>query len=70
MPPKIAGAVRDALEAIAAKPFARHANVKPLTGVDDGFRYRRGDWRAVYWLDRGADEMVVSWIGPRGDAYR
>lgn len=70
MQPKIATAIRDALEEIAADPFAKHPNVKPLVGGEDSFRYRRGDWRAVYWLDRPADEMVVTWIGSRGDAYR
>lgn len=35
------------LAAIAADPFAHHANVKPLVGLSDGYRLRVGDWRAI-----------------------
>ena len=67
--PKLAAAFRRSLTEIAQAPFARHANVKALTGVQDGFRFRRGDWRAVYRLDRASDTMIVVWIGARGGAY-
>ena len=70
MQPKLAAAFQRDLAAIAKMPFGHHANVKALAGVTDGFRLRRGDWRAVYRLDRTANRMIVVWIGPRAGAYR
>jgi|GEM_PF-1457159 len=70
MPAKRAAAVVAALERIAHEPFARHANVKRLAGTKDGFRLRHGDWRALYYLARAADQMVVVNIKTRGDAYK
>ena len=70
MQPKIATSIRSRLQEIALSPFARHANVTALSDVDNCFRLRRGDWRAIYELHRGRDEMIVIWVGPRGEAYR
>ena len=70
MQPKVAKAIRDELDAIAADPFAKHANVTALQGVKDGFRLRHGDWRVLYRLDRERQQMVVELVKPRGDAYR
>jgi mRNA interferase RelE/StbE len=69
MQPKIARALIERLEAIAADPFAGHANVKPLKGFKDSFRLRQGDWRAIYRLDRKTGTMQVTVIGPRGSVY-
>ena len=68
--PKVAMALLNRLEAIAADPFASHANVKPLTGERDTFRLRQGDWRAIYQINRAAGVMTVTIIGPRGSVYR
>ncbi len=68
--PRTAAAIIAALERIAADPFARHSNVKPLVGGQDGFRLRHGDWRALYRLDRAAGRMIVEIVGARGDVYR
>lgn len=69
MPRKAAVDLLARLEAIAASPFATHSNVKRLSGVE-GWRLRKGDWRAVYLLDRAADEMTVTLIEHRSSAYR
>jgi mRNA interferase RelE/StbE len=65
-----AEAIFAALDRIAANPFARNNNVKPLRGVPDGYRVRVGDWRVSYTLDRQADVIEVFEIAPRGGAYR
>jgi mRNA-degrading endonuclease RelE of RelBE toxin-antitoxin system len=70
MQPKLAKAIRTALEAVAADPFAKQANAKPLAGVRDGFRLRHGNWRVLYRLDREADTMFVELVKPRGGAYK
>jgi mRNA-degrading endonuclease RelE of RelBE toxin-antitoxin system len=67
---KTAGTMLQRLEAIAAAPDAKHANVKPLSGARDAFRLRHGDWRAVYVLDRKVDEMRVVVVDVRGSVYR
>ena len=67
---KAASAMLDRLEAIAADPDGRHANVKSLSGIRDAFRLRQGDWRAVYRLDKQADEMRVVLVDVRGAVYR
>jgi mRNA interferase RelE/StbE len=58
------------LEQIAAAPFGKHPNVEVIKGMKDAFRLRQGDWRAVYRLDRSADEMRVVVIDVRGSVYR
>jgi mRNA-degrading endonuclease RelE of RelBE toxin-antitoxin system len=70
MSAKAANALLRRLEAIAAAPDDRHANVKPLEGVKDAFRLRQGDWRAIYRLVWEDDEMRVIVVDVRGRVYR
>jgi mRNA interferase RelE/StbE len=70
MQPKVAATIKASLEAIARDPFAHHPGVDRIKGEKDAFRLRHGDWRALYQVDRAADEVVVEDIGPRGDIYR
>ena len=58
------------LDRIAADPFARNNNIKPLKGVPSGYRARVGDWRVSYTVDRRTDLIEVFEIAPRGGAYR
>jgi mRNA-degrading endonuclease RelE of RelBE toxin-antitoxin system len=59
------------LRLIAADPFARHTNVKRYKGSGpDRFRLRQGPWRAIYEIDREAQEMRVQVIDSRGSVYR
>ncbi len=69
MQPRTSAAIIAALERIAADPLARHPNVKPLVGWQDGYRLRHGDWRALYRLDRRSGRMIVEIVGARGDVY-
>lgn len=70
MQPKRAKAIMEALEAVAGDPTGSYANLKPLKGLDNGFRLRIGDWRASFILSLEADVMDVFEIEPRGGAYR
>ena len=70
MSTKAADALLKRLEAIAVAPDAKHTNVERLAGARDTFRLRQGDWRAVYLLDRTANEMRVVTIDVRGSVYR
>ncbi|HET9274324.1 MAG TPA: type II toxin-antitoxin system RelE/ParE family toxin [Methyloceanibacter sp.] len=68
--PKVRDAMIDRLKAIAADPFAKHANVDALVGEKDAFRFRLGGWRAVYRVDRESGVVLVLRIEPRGEVYR
>jgi mRNA interferase RelE/StbE len=55
--------------------LARNPNkmpgVKPMAGEWAGFhRMRHGDLRIIFLHDRVNDTIVISHIGPRGDAYK
>jgi mRNA interferase RelE/StbE len=68
MPRRDADALLARLRAVAADPFGEHPFAKAFGGGKG--RVRQGDWRAVYRLDTGRDEMVVSRVAHRREAYR
>jgi mRNA-degrading endonuclease RelE of RelBE toxin-antitoxin system len=70
LPTKARAAMTDRLKAIAADPFARHANVEPLKGERNAFRVRQGDWRAVSLVDRAAGLIRVVTVAARREVYR
>ena len=71
LPKSARESVRRRLDEIAVDPFARHANVKRYKeGGPDSFRLRHGQWRAIYRIDREAQEMQVQIIDTRGSVYR
>ena len=57
------------VDLIATDPFVRRLNLDTIKGEKDAFRYRIGDWRLVYRLDRETTTLVVSGFLPRGKAY-
>jgi mRNA-degrading endonuclease RelE of RelBE toxin-antitoxin system len=70
LPTKARAAMTDRLKAIAADPFARHANVEPLKGERNAFRVRQGDWRAVSLVDRAAGLIRVVTVAARRGVCR
>jgi mRNA interferase RelE/StbE len=70
MQPKVATAIRTSLEKIAADPFGKHANAKPLQGTKAGYRLRHGDWRVVYRIDRATETVLVEAVKPQGKVYK
>jgi mRNA interferase RelE/StbE len=71
LPKSARESVRRRLDEIAADPFARHANVKRYKeGGPSSFRLRGGQWRAIYRIDREAQEMQIQIIDTRGSVYR
>jgi mRNA interferase RelE/StbE len=62
---------RRRLGEIATDPFAKHANVKRYQeGGPNSFRLRHGQWRAIYRIDREAQEVQVQIIDTRGSVYQ
>jgi len=70
MQPAKARDIRQAIARVAADPSARNPNLRPLKGVQNGFRIRVGDWRVSYTFDREAQAIDVFEVAPRGGAYR
>jgi mRNA-degrading endonuclease RelE of RelBE toxin-antitoxin system len=58
------------LEEIAFDPFAPHPNVERLQGRNDTWRLRKGDFRAVYVVDRARQLVILERVMHRRDAYR
>ena len=69
-PAKRRARVRKIMASIATDPFAHHPNVERIKGRKDAFRYRLGDWRILYRLDRETRTVIVVDVWPRGRAYR
>lgn len=70
MPPKARSALVGKLSVVAANPFIKHSfDVKAMKGVQDTFRIRQGDWRAVYRVVRVEDTLIVLIIDVRGEVY-
>lgn len=70
LPSGIAAGIVERMEAIAADPFASSANVERLRGRDNAWRLRKGDWRALCFVDRQAGKIVLERVKHRREAYR
>ncbi|HXT15672.1 MAG TPA: type II toxin-antitoxin system RelE/ParE family toxin [Gemmatimonadaceae bacterium] len=60
--------IADAINELAADP--RPAGTKKLSGEDDLYRIRVGDYRIVYEIANKRLEVLVVTIGHRRDVYR
>ena len=65
-------AARALVEAVKGRLAGNPVNLgKPLKGVFKGlYRYRHGDYRVIYALDRADRKVVILHIRHRKDAYR
>ncbi len=57
-----------ALQGLAIEP--RPLGCKPLTGLNNYWRVRVGDYRVVYTVDDDGHLVVVVLVGPRGSVYK
>jgi mRNA interferase RelE/StbE len=60
--------IRRAIRSLANDP--RPSGVKKLTGYEDLYRLRVGDWRLIYAIEADRLIVLVLEISPRGSAYR
>ena len=67
LPTEIQRRVRARLTALTDNP--RLAGVLKLTGADDLYRVRIGDYRAVYAIDDATKTVLVVRIAHRGAVY-
>ena len=68
--PELQRQVIDRIHVICENPRDR-AVAEPLAGRNDGLhRARRGNLRILFYVDDDVQVVEVSYIGPRGDAYK
>lgn len=60
--------MRQAIRELASEP--RPIGYKKLTGYENLYRVRVGDWRIIYAIEDKQLVVLVLEISPRGGAYR
>ena len=68
LPPAIRRQIVPALSSLAETP--RPAGCTKLKSVEDCYRIRVGDYRALYAVDDSASVVLVTVLAHRRDAYR
>ncbi len=56
------------IAALANNPFPK--NIVKLTGAEQLYRIRVGDYRVIYTVDSEAREVIVQHVRHRREAYR
>ncbi|MFH0771425.1 MAG: type II toxin-antitoxin system RelE/ParE family toxin [Candidatus Omnitrophota bacterium] len=68
-PLQIAARLNKCFEALESSPFYG-SNIKLLQSEEKRYRYRIGDYRVIYKIDKGSKKVIISLISPRSSAYR
>jgi mRNA interferase RelE/StbE len=68
LPPQIRSRIGARLDGLASNPPP--AGCEKLSGMDDLYRVRVGDYRLVYQVSDAILLVLVVTIGHRGDVYR
>jgi mRNA interferase RelE/StbE len=68
LPPAVVKRVWSQLERLSDAPLPRQA--LKLTGSERLYRLRVGDYRIVYEVEAGKQEIIVHYIRHRREAYR
>jgi mRNA interferase RelE/StbE len=68
LPRDLLARLSKAIDALSSDP--RPAGCKKLTGQDDLYRVRVGDWRIIYLVEDERLIVLVVEVAPRGGAYR
>jgi mRNA interferase RelE/StbE len=68
LPQDLLRRIQKAIDALALDP--RPPGALKLTGYDDLYRVRVGDWRIIYAIHDDVLIVVIVDVAPRGDAYR
>lgn len=68
LPKPIRERLRKEIDVLASNQHP--VNSKKLTGFDELYRLRVGDWRIIYTIEDDQLIVLVIRIAPRGDAYK
>lgn len=67
--PGLAERLNKCFESLEANPFYG-PNIKRLQGEEKRYRYRVGDYRVIYNIDKESKKVIVTLISQRPSAYR
>ena len=67
--PDLAERLRDCFEALGQDPFTG-PHIRQLRSQRKLYRYRVGDYRVIYEIDKRAKKVGILLISPRPTAYR
>jgi len=70
MPAKIAKQIVTKINDFAKNKAKSNMNIKAMKGVENGYRLRQGNWRAIFIIEIKKDKLRVIAIKPRGGAYK
>jgi mRNA interferase RelE/StbE len=68
-PAGLAERLNRCFEALEINPFFG-SHIKRLRDEERRYRYRIGDYRVIYTVDKEAKKVIVTLIAPRSSAYR
>jgi len=68
-PEELAKRLNKCFEDLESNPFWGQ-NIKVLKGEKKRYRYRVGDYRVIYGIDKENSKVIVTLIAPRPSAYR
>jgi len=68
-PEELAKRLNKCFEDLESNPFWGQ-NIKVLKGEKKRYRYRIGDYRVIYGIDKENSKVIVTLIAPRPSAYR
>ena len=68
-PHGLAERLNKCFEALENNPFFG-PHIKRLQGEEKRYRYRIGDYRVIYAIEKEAKKVIVTLISPRPSAYR
>ncbi len=68
-PEEVAKRLNKCFEDLENNPFWG-SNIKILKGEKRRYRYRVGDYRVIYSVDKQNRKVIISLIAPRPTAYR
>lgn len=68
-PPELARRLNKCFEDLENNPFWG-PNIKVLRGEKRRYRYRVGDYRVIYSIDKASNRVIVTLIASRPSAYR
>lgn len=66
---ELADRLNKCFEVLETNPF-NGPNIKRLQGEEKRYRYRMGDYRIVYNIDKNSKKVVATLISQRSSAYR
>ena len=68
LPRPIIPRIVKAIDALLENPFPRHG--EKLSGSDNAYRIRIGEYRVIYTVERSALVVTVIRVGHRREVYR